>query len=80
MVLTNLNITTTSENPNFWKAMQDFHVALPALNGAGGGEYYFMVPNLPLSENTALSALTATLVFANTTDTARIEQLYAPLH
>ena len=79
MVLTNLNITTTAGNPIFWKVMEDYHALLPALNDAGGAGYYFMVPDAPLSTNTSLSTLTATLAFANTTDTAKIDQLYAPL-
>lgn len=38
-----------------------------------------MLPNLPLSKTMTVSALTIALIFPNTTDTARIDQLQAPL-
>lgn len=79
MVITNVNITTAAGDPKFWEAMEDYHALLPTLNDAGGAGYYFMLPDLPLSANTSVSALTSTLLFPNTTDTAKIDQLYAPL-
>ncbi|RYO84833.1 hypothetical protein DL762_005455 [Monosporascus cannonballus] len=79
MVLTNLNISTTVGDPGFWSAMEDFHAALPALNGAGGAGYYFLLPNLPWAENQSISSFTLMLVFANATSTAGIDRTYEPL-
>ena len=79
MVLMGMNISTTAGSPQYWKAMQIFHDALPSLNDAGGAGYYYMTPNLPLSKTTATSSFTIALIFPNTTDTASIDKLHAPM-
>lgn len=79
VIATNLNISTSVNNPRFWDAFTQFHAALPALNGAGGSGYYFTVPNYPVSPTTAVSAMTILLMFPNTTNTSAIDQLYVPL-
>ncbi|KAE8409328.1 hypothetical protein BDV37DRAFT_293887 [Aspergillus pseudonomiae] len=79
LILTNLNITTSVGNPQYWDALTDFHASLPRINDAKGAGYYWMVPDIKLSENTSVSTLTQIFIFPNQTDTAQIDSLYAPL-
>ncbi|KNG81506.1 FAD/FMN-containing isoamyl alcohol oxidase MreA-like protein [Aspergillus nomiae NRRL 13137] len=58
LILTNLNITTSVGNPQYWDALTDFHASLPRINDAKGAGYYWMVPDIKLSENTSVSTLT----------------------
>ncbi|KAJ5104156.1 hypothetical protein N7532_004685 [Penicillium argentinense] len=75
----NINITTSGDDPRFWKAFSEFHAALPSLNDAGGSGYYFGSPNLPLGPNTSVSSLTSLLFFPEKTDQNEIAKLYEPL-
>lgn len=79
VVISNLNITAAHGDPHFWDGFTQFHAALPALNDAGGSGYYFTLPNLPLNQTSSAAALTATLLFPESTDTAAIDRLHGPL-
>ncbi|KAL4796435.1 hypothetical protein BDV19DRAFT_81543 [Aspergillus venezuelensis] len=79
VVFSNLNITTAAGHPDFWKAMAQFHAHIPALNDAGGAGYYYVFPELPWGDNTTISGFTATLMFPNQTDVAKVDWAFAPL-
>ncbi|KAL4947776.1 hypothetical protein BDW69DRAFT_204026 [Aspergillus filifer] len=79
VIFSNLNITTASGHPDFWKAMVQFHAHIPALNDAGGAGYYYVFPELPWVDNTTISGFTATLMFPNQTDVAKVNRAFAPL-
>jgi hypothetical protein len=79
VILTNFNVTTSMGDPRFWDAVVDFHAAIPSFNDATGGGYYWLAPNVQISENTSISAVTVMLVFTNQTDTKQIDKLYTPL-
>ncbi|KAL4930148.1 uncharacterized protein BDV17DRAFT_49477 [Aspergillus undulatus] len=59
--------------------MTQFHEHVPTLNDAGGAGYYYIFPQLPWTDNTTISGFTATLMFPNQTDVAKINQIFAPL-
>ncbi|KAJ5267650.1 hypothetical protein N7478_010458 [Penicillium angulare] len=75
----NLNMTSSSDNPQFWDAWKEWHASIPSLNDAGGSGYYFTLPNLPLSVNMSVSTLITLLMFPEKTNATEIEQLYLPL-
>ncbi|KAL4781014.1 hypothetical protein BJX76DRAFT_363919 [Aspergillus varians] len=79
VIIANLNISTAPGHPNFWKAMTQFHSHLPTLNDAGGAGYYYIWPQVPWIGNTTISGFTASLMFPNETDVAKIDQAFAPL-
>lgn len=79
VIMSSLNITTPSGNPNFWEAMTKFHAHLPALNDAGGAGYYYIFPQLPWTGNTTLSAFTIALFFPNQTNVAKVDEAFGPL-
>ncbi|KAL3491214.1 hypothetical protein BJX62DRAFT_251496 [Aspergillus germanicus] len=80
VIMSNLNISTPSEHPDFWDAITEFHAYLPALSDAGGAGYYRIFPDLPLSDqNTTVSGLILGFVFPDQTDVARVDQLFEPL-
>ncbi|CAG8899453.1 unnamed protein product [Penicillium egyptiacum] len=76
--MVNLNISTVARHPGFWEAMTDFHAAIPSLNDAGAGGYYFIIPDMPFNR-TLVSTLSILLFFPNQTDIAKTDRLFAPL-
>lgn len=76
--MVNLNVSTVARNPHFWEAITDFHAAIPSLNDAGAGGYYFITPVMPLGK-IDVSTLSILLFFPNQTDTANADKLFAPL-
>lgn len=78
VVLSNLNISAPVGSCTFWDAVTKFHASLPDLNGAGGCGYYFIIPQYSY-QGVKVSAMALMLLFADTSDTARIDHLYHPL-
>ena len=73
-----LNISTIAKNPQFWKAVADFHGAIPSLNDAGAGGYYFIAPNMPFN-GMQVATMSALLVFPNQTNTEKIDKHFMGL-
>ncbi|KAF7589136.1 hypothetical protein BBP40_004741 [Aspergillus hancockii] len=78
VTMVNLNFSTISKNPGFWKAVTDFHAAIPSVNDAGAGGYYSITPAMPFNQM-EVATLSALLFFPNQTDIAKIDKLFAPL-
>ena len=77
--MVNLNVSTVAQNPGFWRAVTDFHAAIPSLNDAGASGYYSITPNMPFKKM-EVSRLSILLFFPNQTNIAKINKLVAPLH
>ncbi|KAL4868327.1 hypothetical protein BDV12DRAFT_209295 [Aspergillus spectabilis] len=78
-ILSNLNISTSVDHPEFWEAIAQFHAHLPALSDAGGAGYYYIFPQLPWVDNTTISGFIASIMFPNQTDVSKVDQAVAPL-
>lgn len=78
-IVASLNITASSGDHEFWDGLTEFHRALPSLNGAGGGGFYFAVPNQLINDSSSMAVMSSILIFANHTNLTQVDALYGPL-